>query len=67
MVLGHGAPIAAVEGAGAVVAVYPVVVEFKGVAADGDLVAEDVVAFGFQGGLLKDLDQTLVEVQVFRC
>lgn len=45
VVLRDGAPVAAVEGIGAVVAMYPVVAEFEGVFADGDLVGEDVVAF----------------------
>lgn len=67
MVLRYRAPISTVERARTVVTMHPVIIEFKGVPTDGDVVAEDVIALDFQGGLLKDFDHASEAGKVLGC
>ena len=61
VVFGYGAPVAGVEGAGAVVAVYPVVVHFKGVALNGAVVEVEEAAALFEVYAFKYADDAAVE------
>ena len=61
VVLWYGAPVTGVEGSGAVVAVYPVVVHFKGVALNGAVVEVEEAAALFEVYAFKYADDAAVE------
>lgn len=61
VVFGYGAPVAGVEGAGAVVAVNPVVVHFKAVAFNGAVVEVEEAAALFEVYAFKYADDAVVE------